>query len=147
MSLSDESCVMPYLCVSNAAKAIDFYVSVFGMKEVYRLPMGERVGHAELRFGGVAFYLSDEFPEAGIKSPTTYGGTSVSLLLYVPDVDALVAACLAHGCAQEGETKDEFFGDRAAKVIDPFGHRWFLHQRKEALSPQQIQQRFAAMAD
>jgi len=137
--------LQPYLSVRDAAKAIDFYVEVFGMTERYRLPMGDRIGHAELRFAGARLLLADEFPELGIVGPLTRGGTTVSLTIYVDDVDAFCVRALAAGATQEGETRDEFFGDRVAKIVDPFGHRWFVHQRQEDVSEEEIQRRFRRM--
>ncbi|MGF1510008.1 MAG: VOC family protein [Myxococcota bacterium] len=137
--------IQPYLAVRDAPKAIDLYTRVFGMKEVYRLRMGDRVGHAELELGDSRILLSSEFPEMGVDGPETLGGTTVSVLIYVDDVDRVVAEARKAGFQQEGETKDEFFGDRAAKLTDPFGHRWFVHQRMEELEPQEIVDRFEKM--
>ncbi|MEM9068436.1 MAG: VOC family protein [Myxococcota bacterium] len=138
--------LQPYLTVTDAAKAIELYSTVFGMKERYRLAMPDgRVGHAELERDGLRLLLADEFPEADIKGPTTRGGTTVNLLLYVEDVDQVVEAALAAGFTQQGETQDMFHGDRAAKLVDPFGHRWLLNQRLEDVSIEDIKARFAAM--
>ncbi len=121
--------LQPYLSVRNAAAAIDFYVSVFGMKERYRLPMGDKIAHAELEMSGARLLIADEFSNEDFLSPTTRGGTTVSLLLYVEDTHGFVAKALAAGCTQEGKTEDQFFGERTAKLVDPFGHRWMIHQR------------------
>lgn len=145
MSIPNEPRLQPYLAVSDAAQAIDLYCEIFGMTERYRLPMGERIGHAELELDGLRLLLSSEFPEMNVRGPESLGGTSVSLLIYVEDVDAVVARALEAGFSQEGETKVEFFGDRAARLTDPFGHRWFVHQRVEDVSPEEIVRRFAGM--
>lgn len=146
MSLPDEPLLQPYLTVHDAEAAIDFYVGAFGFAERYRLAMPDgRVGHAELERGRARLLVADEFAEAGILGPKSRGGSTVGLMLYVEDVDAFVEAARAAGCEQEGATADQFFGDRAAKLRDPFGHRWFIHQRLEDLSPDQIRDRFAAL--
>lgn len=146
MSLpTDAPRLLPYLAVSDAAKAIEVYGRVFGMSERYRLAMPDgRIGHAELELDGLRLLLADEFPELDILGPSSRGGTTVHLLLYVEDVDAVVARALEEGFTQQGETTDQFHGDRAAKLLDPFGHRWLLHQRLQELSVEEIRARFAA---
>jgi len=135
----------PYLAVSDAAEAIEFYIGVLGMREVSRMQMDDgRVGHAELAIGNARVFLSDEFPEMGVQGPNTRGGTTVSLHLYVADIDGVVVAALAAGATQHGETKDEFHGDRSAKLVDPWGHRWMLASRIEEVSAEEVERRFAA---
>ena len=143
MTLPSHDHLQPYLAVDDAERAVAFYVGVFGFTERYRLPMPDgRVGHAELGRGNVRLLLSDAFPEIGA-TPPAQQDWPVSLLLYVEDLDATVAAAEAAGACIVSPPKDEFFGDRAAKLIDPFGHRWFLHQMLEALGPEEIRRRFA----
>src|SRR5260370_2270876 len=82
--------VTPYLIVTGAAGAIEFYKHAFGAKEVMRIPHPDgRVGHAELQMGDSRVMLADEFPEMGARSPMSLGGTPVPILLYVNDVDAV----------------------------------------------------------
>lgn len=139
------SSLQPYLAVRDAAAAVELYTQVFGAKEVYRLPMGDKLGHVELDIGSARLLLADEFPEMGVVGPHRQDGHAVSLVLYVEDVDATVARALEAGFQQEGETKNEFFGDRAAKLVDPFGHRWMIHQPLEDLSADEIVRRFEAL--
>lgn len=138
----------PYIACSDATAAIAFYMDVFGMEleTCLRMP-GGKVGHAELRLPDLWMYVSDEFAEMGVRSPKTLGGTAVSLTLYVEDVDAVVTKALAKGSTQEGETRDEFHGHRVAKIVDPFGHRWFLQARIEDVSTAEMERRFAKMMD
>lgn len=139
--------VVPYLHVRGAVDALDLYTRAFGAEELVRLPMGDRLGHAEMTVAGALFYVSDEFPEIGVMSPASLGGTSVSLSVYVPDVDALTERARAAGLTIEREPKDEFFGDRVSKIVDPFGHRWSFHTRLEDVSYEELVRRFeAAMA-
>ena len=140
-----QSTLQPYLAVRDAAAAIEVYTRVFGAREVYRLRMGDKLGHAELDIGSARLLISDEFPEMGVVGPLGQEGHSVSLLLYVEDVDATVTRALDEGFTQEGETKNEFFGDRAAKLRDPFGHRWMVHQKVETLALEEIVRRFEKM--
>lgn len=134
---------MPYLTVGDARAAIRFYTEVLGMTEASRIEMDDgRIGHAELSLGEAKMYLADEFPEIDVASPATRGGTTVSLHLYVEDVDAVVAAARNAGATQQGETKDQLHGDRAATIVDPFGHRWLLATRIEAVSAEEIARRY-----
>lgn len=135
--------LVPYLAVSDARAAIEFYVDVLGMQEDSRIEMDDgRIGHAELALGHAKLYVADEFPEIDIVGPATRGGTTVSLHLYVEDVDAVVAAALEAGATQEGATKNALHGDRTAKIVDPFGHRWLLATRIEEVSAEEIARRY-----
>lgn len=136
----------PYLACSDARAAIQFYQDVFGMEveTVLTMPDG-KVGHAELGLPNLWLYLSDEFVDMGIRSPSSLGGTAVSLAIYVEDVDAVIATALEAGATQERETKDEFFGDRVGVIIDPFGHRWFVHTQIEEVGTAEMERRFAEM--
>jgi PhnB protein len=120
----------PYLCVSPAAEAIEWYVRVLGAVEQIRYTGDDgRIGHAELTIGGARFMLSDEYPEVGVGvvSPTTLGGTPMSMHLEVPDVDAVYARVVADGAGRIGRPPhDEAYGARSFDVIDPFGHRWMI---------------------
>lgn len=141
--------VFAYLSVKDANAAIGFYTQALGARCTLRLDMPDgSVGHAELAIDGDhngAFWLADEFPEQGFLSPTSVGHTTVSLSLYVADVDATYARALAAGAKEERPPKDEFFGDRVAKIRDPFGHRWALHQRIETLTAEAVKRRMAEM--
>ena len=113
-----------YLHVDGAAKAIDFYTSVFGATEKFRLTEpGGRIGHADLDFGGSTLMLADAFPEYGIKGPKAHGGTSVTLHLHVDDADAVIRRAVDAGGTVDIEPSDQFYGERSGSVRDPFGHR------------------------
>jgi PhnB protein len=138
----------PYLIVKGGAKAIEFYVKALGATEMFRLADPEgKVGHAELRIGSGTFMLADEHPDVGAVSPPTVGGTPVSIHLYVEDVDATVERAIAAGATVARTARNEFYGDRAAIVHDPFGHRWYLATRVEEVTPEEIGRRFAAGAE
>ena len=138
--------VFPYLRVRNATAAIDFYKTAFGASEEFRLvePSG-RIGHAELKFGSITVMVSDEYPEYGIQGPEAFGGTGSSVHLHVEDVDAMTERAVAAGAKLIMEPKDQFYGERSAKVLDPFGHEWLLGSHIEDVSHEEMQRRFTAM--
>lgn len=138
---ADYAGVTSYLIVRGAARAIDFYQRAFGATELFRLPMGERIGHAELRIGGGIVMLADEMPEMGHKSPQTLGGTPVSLLFYVPDVDATFARALAAGGTSVKPLQNQFYGDRSGTLTDPFGHVWTVATHVEDVAPDEMDRR------
>lgn len=140
--------VFAYLCVSDAAAAIDFYTRAFGVKEKFRLaePSG-RIGHAELEFGPMTIMLADEYPEYGIHSASTIGGTPVSIHLHVDDADAMIEQAVKAGATLEREPQDEFYGERSGVVRDPFGHRWLIGHHIEDVSTDEMQRRYTAMLD
>jgi PhnB protein len=132
----------PYLCCKDAAKVIEFYKKAFGAEELYRLPMPDgRVGHAEVKIGGAIVMLADEFPEWGSKSPLSVGGTAVTVLVYVPDVDAFVAHAEKAGAKVLMPPETMFYGDRSSKIEDPSGHYWMFSSRVEDLTPEEINER------
>ena len=135
----------PYLCVHDAAGALEFYKKAFGATETIRLagPDG-RIGHAEIRIGDVIVMLADEFPEIGVVSPRTLGGTPVTLTMDVQDADATVHQAISAGATELRPLKDQFYGRRSGKIQDPFGHRWDIGMIIEDVSPEEIQRRAAA---
>jgi PhnB protein len=135
----------PYLIIDGAARAIDFYKKAFGATELFRMdgPDG-RVGHAEIKIGNSPIMLGDECPEMGYRSPKALGGPGISLMLYVEDVDARFDQAVAAGASVVRPVKDQFYGDRAGTVADPFGHVWTIATHKEDLTMEEIRRRAAA---
>ena len=132
--------VIPYLICSDAAKAIDFYCRAFGATEIMRMPMpGGKLGHAELRIGDAHIMLADESPAQGSRSPQHYGGTPVSVMIYVANVDAVFQQAVALGAKPVRSPQDQFYGDRSSWVIDPFGHSWYIHTHIKDVSPEEMQ--------
>ena len=132
----------PYICVDDAAQAIEFYKKVFGMKERMRMPSpGGKIGHAELQIGNSVLMLSDEHPEFGAVSPRTVGGTPATLSLYVEDVDAVFKKAIAAGARELRPIRDEFYGDRSGQLEDPFGHKWSVATHVEDVSAEEMQRR------
>jgi PhnB protein len=139
----------PYLCAKDASAAIEFYKRAFEAIEVYRIaePNG-RIGHVELKIGDTLFYLSDEYPELGVLSPQSLNGTPISLHLQIEDTataDRFFSQALAVGAKEIEPMHNNNFGERRAKVQDPFGHIWFLSTTVEEVSPDEMNRRFAAM--
>ena len=130
----------PYMICKPAAEAIEFYKKAFGAVEVMRMagPDG-RIGHAEIKIGDSHIMLADEHPEMSIYSARHYGGSPVSVLLYVDNADATVSAAVAAGAKITRPLKDEFYGDRAGNIVDPFGHQWYIHTHIKDVSPEEMQ--------
>ena len=137
--------VTPYLIVDGAGKAIDFYKKVFGAAEKMRMPApGGKVGHAELTIGDSMFMLADEHPEMDHRGPHAFKGSAVSLMVYVPDVDATVKTALAAGAKTVRPVENQFYGDRMGTIEDPFGHRWYVATHVEDVPPEEMAKRAAA---
>jgi PhnB protein len=139
--------VTPYLYVEDAAKALDFYRDAFGATELYRLPMGDRIGHAEIQLGDSRLMLADEFPEMQNLGPNRRGGATGAFLIYVDDADAAFAKAIAAGATIDRPLRDEFYGDRTGTVVDPFGHKWSLATHIEDVDTAEMKRRMDAMPD
>ncbi len=135
----------PYLIVDGAARALEFYAKAFGAIEKFRMPVpGGRIGHAEMRLGTSMFMLADENPEMGARSPKSVGGTPVSLMVYVEDVDQVFHQAVQAGATVERPLANQFYGDRTGGVLDPFGHRWYLATHVEDVPPEEMERRMKA---
>lgn len=136
----------PHLIVRDAPRAMEFYKNAFGAELLgppHMTPDG-KVMHASLKIGDSALMLNEEFPDWGAVSPLGRGGTSVTIHLYVADVDAVFDRAIATGAKVEMPLMDAFWGDRYGTVLDPFGHHWSLATHKEDLSQPEIEKRGAA---
>lgn len=136
--------VTPYLIVRGAGKAIDFYQRAFGAVELFRLdgPDGT-IAHAEIRIGDSPVMLADGM--SGYSDPLTLGGSAVSFMVYVPDVDAAFARAIAAGATVQRPVADQFYGDRTGTLVDPFGHVWSLGTHVEDVSPEEMNRRMREM--
>jgi PhnB protein len=132
----------PYLIIKDAARAIDFYKQAFGATELMRFadPNG-RVGHAEIKIGNSIIMLADEHSECGYRSPQTLGGTPVSILLYVEEVDSRFRQAIAAGAKAMQPVDDKFYGDRSGSLVDPFGHVWTIATHKEDVTVEEVRRR------
>jgi len=137
--------VTPYLIVDGAAGAIEFYKQAFGATETFRMDGPEgKVGHAELKIGDSHIMLADEHPEMGARGPKTVGGSPISLLLYVEDVDAVVGRAVEAGAKLTRPVADQFYGDRTGGLEDPFGHAWYVATHVEDVTSEEMQKRATA---
>jgi PhnB protein len=134
--------VAPYLFVEDAKAAIEFYKGAFGATDhgMIQLPDG-RVAHAEVKIGDTVVRLCDNLPIFEAKAPSDLGGTTVEIFLFVEDVDAAVRGAEEAGATVKAEPMDQFWGDRLARLTDPFGHHWLIASRVEDLTPEEIEAR------
>ena len=135
--------ITPHLTVKDAAQAIDFYQKAFGAKEITRItcPENNQIMHAEIQIGDSRIMLSDEFPDWGCVGPAHYGGSGVTVHIYVEDADSLFKQAVGAGTEVTMPINDTFWGDRYGKVKDPFGHEWSIATHKEDVPPDQLMER------
>lgn len=137
--------ITPSLVIRGAAQAIDFYRRAFGAKERVRMAgPGGAVMHAEIKIGDSMLMLSDEWPEMGSRGPQALGGSPITVMLYVKDCDQTFRQAVEAGARAQMEPQDMFWGDRFAKLEDPFGHQWGILTAKEKVSPKEMARRQAA---
>ena len=137
----------PYLIIDGADRALSWYAEAFGAREVMRLAAPEgRIGHAEIEIGDSRIMLADEAPAHNAKGPNAFGGSPVSLHLYVADVDTVVAKAVSIGAEVKSQPEDKFYGDRLATLTDPFGHTWHVSTHIEDVPHDEIERRMAAMS-
>ncbi len=134
--------ITPYLIIRGAKRAMEFYSNAFGAKEVFKMldDKGE-VGHAEMRIGNSIFMLAEEKKDFPHKSPATLGGSPVSILLYVEDVDSVFRQAVTAGGEVERPVADQFYGDRTGGIKDPFGFSWYIATHVEDVSPEEMERR------
>jgi len=134
--------VTPYLIIRGAADAIEFYKNAFGAVELFRFPApGGKIGHAEIKVGDSPIMLADEYPDMGYKGPQSIGGSPVSLMMYLEDVDSVFNRAVEAGATVKEAVQDKFYGDRTGTVIDPFGHIWHIATHKEDVSMEEMERR------
>jgi PhnB protein len=140
--------VTPCLVVRGAAKALEFYAEVFGATERMRFPGPDgAVAHAEIEVGDSVIMVEDEDPYRGTTAPPADGlpGTPVFQFVYVADVDAVVARAVELGATVRRPAQDQFYGDRDAFLVDPFGHAWTVASHIEDVGPDELNRRMAAL--
>jgi PhnB protein len=133
--------ITPYLVMNNCSEAIEFYKSVFGAKELFRTASPEQgqIDHAELEIGDSRIMVADAHPGSSVMSPKKLGGTTVSFVVYVTDVDKVFNAALAAGALEDDPVKDKPYGDRSGTIIDPFGHRWTITTHMRDVPPKEME--------
>ncbi|MGH9688960.1 MAG: VOC family protein, partial [Candidatus Acidiferrales bacterium] len=132
----------PYLAVQDGAQAIDFYKRAFGAKEVMRMngPDG-KVSHAEIKIGDSIIMLSAASSAGELRTPQSLGASTVSIFLYLDNVDATFKQALSAGAKTIQPLEDMFWGDRYGRLTDPFGHSWSLAQHIEDVAPTEMEKR------
>ena len=136
----------PYLILQDAAKALEFYKEAFGAIEIVRMASPDgKVGHAEIKIGDSMLMLGEETLEMGYRGVQSYGGSPISIMLYVEECDALFNQAVAAGAEVKHPLKDQFYGDRSGTVADPFGFQWNLSTHKEDVTPEDMKKRMEAV--
>jgi len=136
------SSVTPYLIVTGAANALDYYKMAFDAQEIMRMPGPDgKIMHAELQIGSSRIMLADESPQMGHKSPQTLGGSGTGLMLYVTDVDDTLQRAVSGGGKVVQPVKNQFYGDRSGTLSDPFGHQWTIATHVEDVAPEEMKRR------
>ena len=134
--------VTPYLIIKGASQAIEYYKTVFGATEVFRMAQPDgTVGHAELQIGSSRIMLAEENPKMGYIGATNSGTSPVSLYVYIPDVDRVVERAVAAGAKLLKPVQDQFYGDRSGFLQDPYGHFWGIATHVEDVAPQELEER------
>jgi PhnB protein len=137
--------VTPYLIIKGAAEALEFYKKAFGATELFRMDQPEgKIGHAEIKIGDSPIMLCDEHLEMNYAGPKTLGGSPVSILLYVEDVDAVFNRAINAGAEQQVPVIDKFYGDRSGSVVDPFGHVWHIATHKKDVKLDEMEKGMSA---
>ncbi len=138
----------PYLIVANASAALEFYCVAFDATMKRRLAMPDgKIMHAEILIGDSILMLADEFPSHEAFCPEHFGGSPVSIVLYVENADAVYTQAIRAGATALRPMANQPFGDRSGTIRDPFGHRWTLTTHSEDISGEEIERRFAEMMD
>jgi PhnB protein len=132
--------ITPYLVMEHCAEAIAFYQTVFGAKELFRTasPAGT-IDHAELELGDSRVMVAEAHPGSSVQSPTVLGGTTVTLTMYVSDVDQVFDRAIGAGAKADDPVKEKPYGDRSGTIIDPFGHRWTIATHMREVAPQDLE--------
>ncbi len=138
--------ITPYLIVKDSVKALDFYKRAFNATELFRLdgPDGT-IAHAEFKVGDSPVMFAEGGME-GYRDPKSLGGTPVSLMIYVTDVDKMFAQAIAAGATVQRPVADQFYGDRTGTLVDPFGHVWSIATHIEDVAFDEIERRMEKMA-
>lgn len=141
------SAITPYLIVKDAAAAIDYYQKVFGATVDEKIDTKDGVVHAELRIGDSIIMMGCEFPKLGFHSPKVYGGSPVTICLYIDNVDEVFKSAIKNGGTEYSPIVDKFYGDRVGSITDPFGHVWNILTHIEDVSPEEQRKRMEKLGE
>lgn len=137
--------ITPYLIIEGAGEAIEFYKQAFGAQELFRFPTPDgKIGHAEIKIGDSPIMVADAYPDMGYNSPKSLGGSPLSLMIYVEDVDAVFTEAVRAGATVKEALSDKFYGDRLGTLVDPFGHVWHVSTHKEDVPLEEMERRAKA---
>jgi PhnB protein len=140
--------INPYLVINGAKKALDFYQRAFNGELRFKVDLPEdKIGHAEIMIGDSIIMLADECKEMNAKGPEAYGGTPVSICLYVDNVDKTFSQALQCGAKELKPVTDQFYGDRSGMLVDPFGHVWCIATHMKDVTEEDIKDYFAKMKE
>jgi len=138
--------ITPYLIIKHAVKAIEFYKKAFGAKEAMKMEHANgKIGHAELKIGDAKIMLADEWPEMDARSPEAYGGSPMSIHLYVKDADAVISKAVSLGAKITRPLENMFYGDRSGMIEDPYGYKWCVSTHIEDVTPAKMKKRAAEL--
>jgi PhnB protein len=138
--------VMPMLVCRNASAAIDFCKSTFDAVELVRRPGPDgAVAHAALTISGAMIMIEAEWPTLASRAPEPDGSSPVVIYVYVDDVDKVIERAVAAGARVLLPPKNQFWGDRTARIVDPSGHVWTVSTRVEETSSDERQERWASV--
>lgn len=141
--------VTPYLIIDRGRckEALDFYTRALGAKEVMRMPRPDGgIAHAEMQLGDSKIMLADEAPKTDAYGPNHYGGSPVTLHVYLQDVDTTSQQAVRAGAKLVHPVADQFYGDRTAGLEDPFGHKWYLATHVRDVPMEEMKQHMKEMA-
>jgi PhnB protein len=133
--------VIHYFCCKDAAANIECYKTAFGATELESMRIAApdgKIGHTEIRIGNASIMITNEFPKYNMRSPRSIGGSPVSILLYVNNVDGVARRAVAAGAKTVEPVRDQFYGDQSGRLEDPFGHIWWVARHKEEISPESL---------
>jgi PhnB protein len=137
--------VMPMLVCRDASAAIDFCKSTFNAVELVRRPGPDgNVAHAALTIGGAMIMIEAEWPTLASRAPQPDGSSPVVIYVYVEDVDKVIERAVAAGARVLLPAKNQFWGDRTGRIIDPSGHVWTISTRVETSSSER-QERWSSI--
>jgi uncharacterized glyoxalase superfamily protein PhnB len=139
--------ITPSLAFQGAGPAIAWYKNVFGAEERMRMDAPDKsIAHAELKIGDSVFFVADENPQYNNKSPKRTNGNSITLYVGVPDVDATIKKAQASNARVIQPPEDMFYGDRCARIEDPFGYEWTVATHVKDVSEAEMKKAMEQMA-
>ena len=138
--------ITPYLVVSDARGAVEFYKKAFGAVqdgEAHAMPGGDKIMHVRVVINGGLVMIADDFSTMmGGKSetPEALGGSPITLALKLEDVQSFWDRAVAGGAKVTMPLADQFWGDRYGQVEDPYGHKWSMSQTIKTMSDGEMQE-------